>query len=99
MTQKKEQIIKKATSKTQGTKDGKKLLNFKPQWIDYIGYRDNYESNLKTVLDDDKETPKNRTKAEELLKKLDDKYKLDAVKDIPDPTTTTDLKQQPKQQI
>ncbi len=38
---------KQATSKTQGTKDCKKLLNIKPQWIDYIGYRDNYEKKLK----------------------------------------------------
>jgi hypothetical protein len=83
---------KEATSKTQGTKDGKNLLEIKKQWITYTGYRDNYEKNLKAVLDDDKTTPEKRTIAEDLLKKLDEQYKFDASKDMPDPTTTTNLK-------
>jgi hypothetical protein len=57
---------KEATSKTQGTKDGKNLLEIKKQWINYTGYRDNYEKNLKNVLDDDKTTPENKTKAGDL---------------------------------
>jgi hypothetical protein len=83
---------KEASSKTMGTKDGKNLLEIKKQWINYTGYRDNYEKNLKAVLDDEKTTPENRTKAEDLLKKLDEQYKFDASKDMPDPTTTTNLK-------
>jgi hypothetical protein len=75
-----------------GTKDGKNLLEIKKQWINYTGYRDNYERNLKAVLDDEKTTPENRTKAEDLLKKLGEQYKFDASKDMPDPTTTTKLK-------
>jgi hypothetical protein len=47
---------------------------------------------LKNVLDDDKTTPKNKTKAEDLLKTLNDQYKLDATEDMPLPTTTTNLK-------
>jgi hypothetical protein len=48
--------------------------------------------NLKSVLNDEKTTPENKTKAEDLLKKLDDQYKFDATKDMPDPTTTTNIK-------
>ena len=84
-------IKKEATSKTQGTKDGKNLLEIKKQWINYTGYRDNYEKNLKSVLNDEKTTPENKTKAEDLLKKLDDQYRFDATKDMPDPTTTTNI--------
>ena len=83
---------KETTSKTQGTKDGKTLLEIKKQWINYTGYRDNYEKNLKIVIDDEKTTPENKNKAEGLLKKLDEQYKFDASKDMPDPTTTTGLK-------
>ena len=75
-----------------GTKDGKKLLEIKKQWINYTGYRDNYEKNLKDVIDNDSTTEDNKTKAEELLKTLDDQYKLDASEDMPNPTTTTKLK-------
>ena len=39
-----------------------------------------------------KQKPENKTNAEGLLKKLDDQYKFDASKDMPDPTTTTNLK-------
>ena len=83
---------KEATSKTQGTKDGKNLVKIKKQWINYVGYSDNYEKNLKTVIDDTTTTEENKTKAKDLLKTLDEQYKLDANEDIPDPTTTTKLK-------
>jgi hypothetical protein len=85
-------IQKEATSKTMGTKDGKSLLEIKKEWINYTGYRDNYEKNLKIVIDDERTTPENKTKAEGLLKKLDDQYKFDAGKDMPDPTTTPNIK-------
>ena len=85
-------IKKEASSKTMGTKDGKNLLGIKTQWINHTGYRDNYEKNLKNVLEDEKTTPENKTKAKGLLKKLDEQYKFDASKDMPDPTTTTNLK-------
>ena len=61
-------IKKEATSKSMGTKDGKNLLEIKKHWINYTGYRDNFEKNLKAVLVDEKTTPENRTKAEGLLK-------------------------------
>ncbi len=40
----------------------------------------------------DSTTKDDRTKAEELLRTLDDQYKLDASEDMPNPTTTTKLK-------
>ena len=84
-------IRKEATSKTQGTKDGKNLLKIKKQWINYVGYRDNYEKNLKSVMKD-ATAQDDKDKAEELLKTLDEQYKLDASEDMPNPTTTTKLK-------
>jgi hypothetical protein len=83
---------KEASSKTQGTKDGKSLTKIKKQWVNYVGYRDNYEKNLKAVMGSDSTTKDDRTKAEELLRTLDDQYKLDASEDMPNPTTTTKLK-------
>ena len=83
---------KEASSKTQGTKDGKKLMKIKIQWINYIGYRDNYEQNLKAVRDNDSTSKDDKKKAEELLKILDEQYKRDASVDMPNPTTTTKLK-------
>ena len=80
---------KEASSKTQGTKDGKSLTKIKKQWINYIGYRVNYEKNLKDVIDNDSTTEDNKTKAEELLKTLDEQYKLNAVEDMSNPITTT----------
>ena len=39
-----------------------------------------------------KQHQKKKTEAENLVKKLDEQYKFDASKDMPDPTTTTNLK-------
>jgi hypothetical protein len=36
---------KEAASRTQGTKDGKKLSSIKQNWIIFVGYTDNYEKN------------------------------------------------------
>ena len=83
---------KEATSKTQGTKDGKNLLSIKKQWINYVGYRDNYEKNLKSVIDDGSATEENKTKAKDLLNILNEQYRLDAIEDMPNPTSATDLK-------
>jgi hypothetical protein len=83
---------KEASSKVQGTRDGKNLIQIRKQWINYIGYRDNYEKNSKAVMDNESTLKDYRTKAQELLKSLDEQYKLDANEDMPDPTTTTKLK-------
>ncbi len=58
----------------------------------YIGYRDNYEQSLKAVRDNVSTSNEDKKKAEELLKTLDEQYKLDAKEDMPNPTTTTKLK-------
>ena len=62
------------------------------EWLNYSGYRENYENNLKSVIDDKDTTKDNKTKAETLLSDLYDKYKMFAQEDMPKPTTTTDLK-------
>jgi hypothetical protein len=36
--------------------------------VNYIGYRDNYEKNLKAVMDNESTTKDDKTKAQELLK-------------------------------
>ena len=77
--------------KTAGTKDGKKLLPIKKQWINYIGYRENYENNLRIVIDDGDTSKENKEKAKDLLNTLNEQYKLDAIEDLPIPTTTTNL--------
>jgi len=43
-------------------------------------------------MGNDSTTKDDRIKAEELLRTLDDQYKLDANEDMPNPTTTTKLK-------
>jgi len=83
---------KEATSKTQGTKDGKNLSAIKKQWINFVGYRDNYEKNLKSVIDDGSKTEEDKAKAKELLNILNEQYKLDAIEDMPNPTSAIDLK-------
>ncbi len=73
------------------TKDGKNLLPIKKQWINYIGYRENYEKNLRIVIDDGDSSKENKKKAKALLNTLNEQYKLDAIEDLPLPTTTTNL--------
>ena len=46
------------------------------EWLNYSGYRENYENNLKSVIDDKDTTKDNKTKAETLLSDLYDKYKM-----------------------
>jgi hypothetical protein len=82
---------KEISSKTAGTKDGKNLLPIKKQWINYIGYRENYENNLRIVIDDGDTSKENKEKAKDLLNTLNEQYKLDAIEDLPIPTTTTNL--------
>ena len=62
------------------------------EWLNYSGYRENYENNLKSVIDDKDTTKDNKAKAENLLVDLYKKYELFAQEDMPKPTTTTDLK-------
>ena len=83
---------KDAASKSQGTKDGKNLSSIKPNWINFVGYRDNYEKNLKSVIDDGSAPEENKTKAKELLDILNERYKSDAREDMPNPKSAIDLK-------
>ena len=62
------------------------------EWLNYSGYRENYENNLRIVINDGATTTDNKAKAETLLSDLYDRYKMFAQEDMPKPTTTTDLK-------
>jgi hypothetical protein len=54
--------------------------------------RDNYEKNLKSVIDDGSAPEENKTKAKELLDILNERYKSDAREDMPNPKSAIDLK-------
>ncbi len=82
---------KEAASRTQGTKDGKKLSSIKQNWIIFVGYTDNYEKNWRSVIDDGSAPEENKTKAKELLDILNEKYKSDAREDMPNPKSAIDL--------
>ena len=57
-----------------------------------IDLTDNYEKNLRSVIDDGSAPEENKTKAKELLDILNERYKSDAREDMPNPKSAIDLK-------